>query len=191
MATMKSLGCKTFYSSCSLHVFISHEATDRQWVYRACVHISAWYVRQMVCLTDSNSMWRGIIILSCKTDTNCCAMWASREQVSIEEPFVLCVHVLCSYSNCMITTRLLHTFILSLARGIRISTANWKHCLAKWERQGQCFPLGHLSLIWLSVVFDLLPLLLLCLWLLLPWFQLPVRLSWGRMFGCHGALHSD
>lgn len=61
------------------------------------------------------------------------------------------------YSSCMITTCLPHTFLLSLARGIRISMAIsfQSIVLLNRKRRGQCFPFLCVISLWFGSVLCL------------------------------------
>lgn len=171
-ATRKSLRWNTFYSACFSHVFI----------------VISWCHRYTMSRTDvklsSMCVWWCIVILSGKTDTGRRSTWATREQ-SVHWR-ALCV-VQCLNDDCS-TPACVYSLSCPLIKDIYYHYSN--HHLSDLKTKWWLFPfLCHLSLIWLSFMFHLLPLLLLCLGLMLPWFQLPVKL--GRMFGCHRALHSD
>lgn len=153
MATMKSLGCKTCFVPYACLFLMrprtGNESTERMFTYRL----------GLLCLTDSNSTFTGYHYLVLQD------WYRLKLHVSIKRTSVrwraLCVVCSC-VMHCTVAVWLLLVsralFLLSLAPGLRISIVLFfsKHCLAK---MGQC----RLSLIWLSVVFDLLPLLLLCL----------------------------
>lgn len=114
MATIKSLGCKTFYSACSFHVFLSHEAADRQEsTEQMFTYWLGTYVNSVFYKVSLSCPARLILTEApCEHQENKCPL---------KSP-LYCVLWYALYSSCMITTR--SSFLLSLARGIRISKAN-------------------------------------------------------------------
>ena len=101
---------------CSLRVFVSHEATDRQWEHRADVHISAWFA-----LFDWFEQCVYRVSLSCPA--RLIPTEAPRERQENECPLKspLCCVFMCYalYSSCMIATRLPRTFSSLSCPGIK------------------------------------------------------------------------
>lgn len=168
MATMKSLGWETFYRACSSCVFVCLWSNRQAMSARSrCSHIG------LVCLSNALFDW----FKQCVIRYHYLVLqdwYRLKLHMSIKRTSVhwraLCVVCSC-VMHCTVAVWLLLVsctlFFSLLPGGIRISVVmSFRNIVLLYgKRLRQCFlfPLCHLSLIWLSVVFDLLPLLLLCL----------------------------